>query len=36
MVEFLKDNLYRGMAQLARAHAWGAWGRRFKSGYPEV
>jgi hypothetical protein len=25
----------RAVAQLGRAHAWGAWGRRFESGQPD-
>ncbi len=26
---------FRDVAQLGRAHAWGAWGRRFKSCHPD-
>ena len=35
-MKFDKIILYRGVAQLGSAHAWGAWGQRFESSRPEV
>ena len=30
-----KNYLFRDVAQSGSAHAWGAWGRRFKSCHPD-
>ena len=31
-----KNYLFRDVAQPGSAHAWGAWGRRFKSCHPDI